>query len=89
MGFGLRYFWNRARAENHIALDTFPEDRKYITLTYPVARYKHLSLDSIIQEIATCNQFNGDRTFLVNIDHHTRKQQLGRMSNCEQACEQY
>jgi len=48
--------WDQMRAENRIALDAFPEDWKYFTLTYPVARYKHLSLDDVIQEMDLCNQ---------------------------------
>jgi hypothetical protein len=35
------------KARGRIALDRFPEDLKYYTLTFPVARYKHLSLDGI------------------------------------------
>jgi radical SAM superfamily enzyme YgiQ (UPF0313 family) len=50
--------WNQMKAEDRIALDTFPEDWKYYTLTFPVARYKHLSLDGIIDEMLSC-----DRTF--------------------------
>jgi hypothetical protein len=46
------------KAEGRIALDTFPEDWKYYTLTFPVARYKHLSLDAISDEMLSC-----DRTF--------------------------
>jgi radical SAM superfamily enzyme YgiQ (UPF0313 family) len=48
--------WDQMRAENGIALDAFPGDWKYYTLTYPVARYKHLSLDGAIQEMISCNQ---------------------------------
>jgi radical SAM superfamily enzyme YgiQ (UPF0313 family) len=48
--------WDQMRAENRIALDAFPEDWKYFTLTYPVARYKCLSLNDIIQEMVSCNQ---------------------------------
>jgi hypothetical protein len=44
------------KAENRIPLDTFPDDWKYYTLTYPVARYKHLSLDGVIQEMISCNR---------------------------------
>jgi hypothetical protein len=43
------------KSENRIALDAFPEDWKYYTLTYPVARYQHLSLDGIIQEMVSCS----------------------------------
>jgi radical SAM superfamily enzyme YgiQ (UPF0313 family) len=48
--------WNQFRSEDRIALDRFPEDWKYYTLTYPVARYKHLSLDGVIQEMVSCNR---------------------------------
>jgi radical SAM superfamily enzyme YgiQ (UPF0313 family) len=50
--------WDQMKSEGRIALDTFPEDWKYYTLTFPVARYKNLSLDGIIQEMISC-----DRTF--------------------------
>jgi radical SAM superfamily enzyme YgiQ (UPF0313 family) len=50
--------WDQMKAEGRIALDTFPEDWKYYTLTFPVARYKHLSLDGISDEMLSC-----DRTF--------------------------
>lgn len=48
--------WAQMRTEGHILLDAFPEDWDYYTLTYPAARYKHLSLDEIIQEMASCNR---------------------------------
>jgi radical SAM superfamily enzyme YgiQ (UPF0313 family) len=50
--------WDQMKAEGRIVLDTFPEDWKYYTLTFPVARYKNLSLDSISDEMLSC-----DRTF--------------------------
>jgi radical SAM superfamily enzyme YgiQ (UPF0313 family) len=50
--------WEQMKAEGRIALNTFPEDWKYYTLTYPVAWYKHLSLDGIMDEMLSC-----DRTF--------------------------
>jgi radical SAM superfamily enzyme YgiQ (UPF0313 family) len=43
--------WDRMRAEGRIALDRFPDDWKYYTLTYPVARYRHLSRDGVIREM--------------------------------------
>jgi len=43
-------------SEGRIALDTFPEDWEYYTLTFPVARYKHLSLNRIIDEMTSCDQ---------------------------------
>jgi len=48
--------WEQMKSEDRIALDAFPEDWKYYTLTFPVARYKHLSLDGIIQEMISCNR---------------------------------
>ncbi|MFC1562536.1 B12-binding domain-containing radical SAM protein [candidate division KSB1 bacterium] len=47
--------WKRMKSEDRIALNDFPEDWKYYTLTFPVARYKHLSGDDIIQEMNSCN----------------------------------
>jgi radical SAM superfamily enzyme YgiQ (UPF0313 family) len=47
--------WDKMKSEGRIPLDTFPEDWKYYTLTFPVARYKHLSLNDIIQEMRICN----------------------------------
>ncbi len=48
--------WDQMKAEDRIALNTFPDDWKYYTLTFPVARYKHLSLDGIIEEMKSCNR---------------------------------
>jgi radical SAM superfamily enzyme YgiQ (UPF0313 family) len=48
--------WDQMKSEGRIALDTFPEDWKYYTLTFPVARYKHLSLEGIIEEMISCNR---------------------------------
>jgi radical SAM superfamily enzyme YgiQ (UPF0313 family) len=48
--------WNQMKSEHRIALDAFPEDWKYYTLTFPVARYKHLSLDGIIDEMISCDR---------------------------------
>jgi len=48
--------WDQMTSQGRIALDTFPEDWKYYTLTFPVAQYKHLSLDGIIQEMMSCNR---------------------------------
>jgi len=47
--------WKQVKAEGRIALDAFPEDWKYYTLNYPVARYKYLTRDQIIQEMIECN----------------------------------
>ncbi|MBN2437760.1 MAG: hypothetical protein JXL20_04085 [Deltaproteobacteria bacterium] len=48
--------WDQMKSEDRIALDTFPEDWKYYTLTFPVARYKNLSLDRIIREMISCDR---------------------------------
>jgi radical SAM superfamily enzyme YgiQ (UPF0313 family) len=48
--------WDQMKSEDRIALDAFPEDWKYYTLAFPVARYKHLSLDGSIQEMISCNR---------------------------------
>lgn len=48
--------WDRMKSENRIALNTFPEDWKYYTLSFPVARYKHFSLDGIIEEMISCDR---------------------------------
>ena len=48
--------WEQMKSEGRITLDTFPEDWKYYTLTFPVARCKHFSLDSIIEEMLSCDR---------------------------------
>src|SRR3990172_445371 len=48
--------WDQMKAEGRIALHAFPDDWKYYTLTFPVARYKHFSLNGIIQEMISCNR---------------------------------
>jgi radical SAM superfamily enzyme YgiQ (UPF0313 family) len=48
--------WGQLKSEDRIALNTFPEDWKYYTLTYPVARYRRLSLEGAIHEMISCNR---------------------------------
>ena len=48
--------WDQMKAEGRVALEAFPEDWKYYTLTFPVARYRHLSLGAIIDEMISCDQ---------------------------------
>jgi radical SAM superfamily enzyme YgiQ (UPF0313 family) len=48
--------WDQMKSEDRIALVRFPEEWKYYTLTFPVARYKHLSLDGIIDEMISCDR---------------------------------
>jgi radical SAM superfamily enzyme YgiQ (UPF0313 family) len=59
--------WGQMKAAGRIALDSFPEDWSYYTLTFPVARYAHLSLDEIIEETLSC-----DRTF-YSLPHILRR----------------
>ena len=48
--------WDQMKSQGRIGLDTFPEDWKYYTLTFPVALYKHLSLDEVIEEMVSCDR---------------------------------
>ena len=48
--------WDQMKSQGRIPLSAFPQDWKYYTLTYPVARYQHLSLDGIIEEMISCNE---------------------------------
>jgi radical SAM superfamily enzyme YgiQ (UPF0313 family) len=48
--------WDRMKSQDRIALNRFPEDWKYYTLTFPVARYKNLSLEGIIEEMISCDR---------------------------------
>ncbi|MBN1126841.1 MAG: B12-binding domain-containing radical SAM protein [Sedimentisphaerales bacterium] len=59
--------WDKMKSQNRIKLNKFPADWDYYTLTFPVALYKHLSLDSIIEEMISC-----DRDF-YSISHILRK----------------
>jgi radical SAM superfamily enzyme YgiQ (UPF0313 family) len=47
--------WHQMTEENRIMLNAFPEDWRYYTLTYPVARYRRLSSRDVIQEMVNCN----------------------------------
>ena len=48
--------WDTMKSEDRIALNAFPDDWKYCTLTFPVAHYAQLSLDQSINEMIRCNQ---------------------------------
>jgi radical SAM superfamily enzyme YgiQ (UPF0313 family) len=66
--------WDEMKSQARIALNAFPEDWKYYTLTFPVARYKNLSLSSIIDEMLSCDRdfYSMPRIFrrtLVNLWH--------------------
>jgi radical SAM superfamily enzyme YgiQ (UPF0313 family) len=47
--------WRQLSAEGRIAANSFPEDWKYYTLNYPVARYRHLSPEQVVHEMNECN----------------------------------
>jgi radical SAM superfamily enzyme YgiQ (UPF0313 family) len=77
--------WAQLRAEGRIAMNAFPEDWKYYTLTYPVARYKYLSLDQIIREMGECNgTFYSAANIFGRLGHNLRDGRnpvLGLISN--------
>jgi hypothetical protein len=50
--------WDKMSSDERIAATHFPEDWKYYTLTFPVARYRNLPPDSLLAEMESC-----DRTF--------------------------
>lgn len=47
--------WDQMEARGSITTNTFPEDWKYYTLTFPVARYQRFSCGDILQEMQTCD----------------------------------
>ena len=46
--------WEKMELEGHIVANSFPEDWKYYTLKFPVARYKHLSWADMLSENEVC-----------------------------------
>ncbi len=48
--------WQRMEAEGRIAANNFPEDWKYYTLTFPVAKYRHLSWADLVREMDFCSR---------------------------------
>jgi radical SAM superfamily enzyme YgiQ (UPF0313 family) len=48
--------WDQLKSEARIILNAYPEDWSYYTLTFPVARYRCLSPDAVIQEMVDCNR---------------------------------
>jgi radical SAM superfamily enzyme YgiQ (UPF0313 family) len=48
--------WAKMEKEGRIAADRFPEDWKWYTLTLPVGRYRHLSMDEIMEELDSCTR---------------------------------
>lgn len=50
--------WDEMESQRRLVANSFPEDWKYYTLTFPVGRYQHLSCLEIVKEMEVC-----DRTF--------------------------
>jgi radical SAM superfamily enzyme YgiQ (UPF0313 family) len=48
--------WDKMAGEQRLAVDDFPQDWQYYTLTFPVARYRNLSLDQVIAEMDDCGR---------------------------------
>ena len=48
--------WNEMESQRRLVANSFPEDWKYYTLTFPVARYRHLSCREIVGEMETCDR---------------------------------
>jgi len=48
--------WDQLKSEDRITLDRFPEDWRYYTLNFPVARYQRLSSDEVMKEMDDCNR---------------------------------
>ncbi len=46
--------WEEMEASDRIILNGFPGDWKYYTLTFPVARYNHLSWSEMLEEKDSC-----------------------------------
>ena len=48
--------WKNMELEGRIVANSFPEDWKYYTLVFPVARYRHLSWADMLNELETCDR---------------------------------
>lgn len=46
--------WEKMETEGRILANTFPEDWKYYTFGFPVAKYRHLSSAEMIEELEAC-----------------------------------
>lgn len=47
--------WNEMESQDRLVANDFPEDWKYYTLTFPVARYRHLTCHDIMREMEICD----------------------------------
>jgi len=48
--------WDQMKSQGRLVLDMFPQDWKYYTLAFPVAQYKNLSMDEVIEEMLSCKR---------------------------------
>jgi radical SAM superfamily enzyme YgiQ (UPF0313 family) len=48
--------WDQMNAAGRVVLNRFPEDWQYYTLTFPVARFQHLSQEQAIDEMLACDR---------------------------------
>ncbi len=48
--------WEQMASQGRIAANQFPQDWQYYTLGFPVARYRNLSWDQMVQEMDQCWQ---------------------------------
>ncbi|MFO7957047.1 MAG: radical SAM protein [Candidatus Brocadiia bacterium] len=48
--------WEQMRSAGRLVFDAYPADWQYYTFNLPVARYKHLSVAGILQEMTSCQQ---------------------------------
>jgi radical SAM superfamily enzyme YgiQ (UPF0313 family) len=48
--------WKQMESEDRIALDEFPDDWRYYTLAFPVARHRCLSMEEIMKEMISCSR---------------------------------
>jgi radical SAM superfamily enzyme YgiQ (UPF0313 family) len=48
--------WEKMKADDRIAANDFPADWVYYTLTFPVAKYNHLSWRDMVRENNACNR---------------------------------
>jgi radical SAM superfamily enzyme YgiQ (UPF0313 family) len=46
--------WDKLKSENRITANNFPGDWKYYTLTFPVAKYMHLTWTDMLREKENC-----------------------------------
>lgn len=57
--------WNNFHAQNRIAVNKYPDDWKYFTLTYPVAKYKNLTQLEMIDEEENCSRIFYSKTNIL------------------------